>query len=430
MRILELTHPPAEMIDRALLYAHYGNLPKDYTRPCFTRDWPPENIPHLDDFVVWLFAGGCSPNVIRTVYLPMAGVVLGLSLKPFFLLNPIDDIEAALALIKAKKQGPEYTKVCKNAILKYRQFLFQFFLVTLQKKAVFNPRHLYGQGIPVWLLDQLEKYQRVRQKNWRPARLENSIRRFWLESLKVWRFMCETYMVTEIGDIQRSFLQDYVDKRLAAGCAVTTINAELINFRVVLLFLQDQGYSVPNSILRIPTLTPPDPLPRFLTDEQVRLLRNEMENRVTNAVEAHHLRDRILDRAAFYLLWQCGLRIGEVEDLHLEDLDLKNRKIMIRESKNLKDRVVFMTDTTIHRLKAYLEIRGPGTTDHVFLYRHRQVRKDFIRERIKAVGRIVGVRVYPHRLRHTAATQLLNAGCRITSIQKFLGHKELSTTMV
>jgi Phage integrase family len=42
----------------------------------------------------------------------------------------------------------------------------------------------------------------------------------------------------------------------------------------------------------------------------------------------------------------------------------------------------------------------------------------------------VGVKVYPHRLRHTAATQLLNAGCRVTSIQKFLGHKELSTTMV
>jgi hypothetical protein len=42
----------------------------------------------------------------------------------------------------------------------------------------------------------------------------------------------------------------------------------------------------------------------------------------------------------------------------------------------------------------------------------------------------VGVKIYPHRLRHTAATQLLNAGCRVTSIQKFLGHKELSTTMI
>ncbi len=44
-------------------------------------------------------------------------------------------------------------------------------------------------------------------------------------------------------------------------------------------------------------------------------------------------------------------------------------------------------------------------------------------------GRGSGVHVYPHRLRHTCATQLLNAGCRITSIQKFLGHKRLNTTL-
>ena len=42
----------------------------------------------------------------------------------------------------------------------------------------------------------------------------------------------------------------------------------------------------------------------------------------------------------------------------------------------------------------------------------------------------MGVKVYPHRLRHTCATQLLNAGCRITSIQRFLGHKRLNTTMI
>lgn len=56
--------------------------------------------------------------------------------------------------------------------------------------------------------------------------------------------------------------------------------------------------------------------------------------------------------------------------------------------------------------------------------------KDLVCGQLKIAGDAVGVHVYPHRLRHTAATQLLNAGCRITSIQKFLGHKELSTTMV
>jgi integrase/recombinase XerD len=50
--------------------------------------------------------------------------------------------------------------------------------------------------------------------------------------------------------------------------------------------------------------------------------------------------------------------------------------------------------------------------------------------RIRAAGDRVGVHAYPHRLRHTCATQLLNAGCRITSIQAFLGHKKLNTTLI
>jgi len=53
-----------------------------------------------------------------------------------------------------------------------------------------------------------------------------------------------------------------------------------------------------------------------------------------------------------------------------------------------------------------------------------------IRARIQVAGEAVGAKVYPHRLRHTCATQLLNAGCRITSIQRFLGHKKLNTTMI
>ncbi len=75
-------------------------------------------------------------------------------------------------------------------------------------------------------------------------------------------------------------------------------------------------------------------------------------------------------------------------------------------------------------------MRGPGPTDHVFLYRNQALSKDLIHGRLKAAGQRMGVPVHAHRLRHTCATQLLNAGCPVTSIQKFLGHKKLNTTMV
>jgi integrase len=170
-------------------------------------------------------------------------------------------------------------------------------------------------------------------------------------------------------------------------------------------------------------------LPKFLTDEQVRLLRDEFEQCVAEERAYRHHRDALLDRAAFYLMWQSALRLSEVEELRLEDLDLAGRKLIVRQSKGMKDRAVLMTDTTMRAIQEYLVVRGPGPTDHVFLYRNQPVCKDLLRSRITAAGKRVGVKVNPHRLRHTAATQLLNAGCRVTSIQKLLGHKSLNTTM-
>ena len=64
-------------------------------------------------------------------------------------------------------------------------------------------------------------------------------------------------------------------------------------------------------------------------------------------------------------------------------------------------------------------------TDHLFLYRNELLCKDLVRNRVQAAGERAGVKVYPHRLGRTCATQLLNAGCRVTSIQKLLGHRRL-----
>jgi integrase len=122
--------------------------------------------------------------------------------------------------------------------------------------------------------------------------------------------------------------------------------------------------------------------------------------------------------------------LGEVEELRLEDLDLPGRKVSVRNGKGLKDRTVFLTDATVLALSVYLEVRGVGPTDHVFLYRNEALKKDLAHARIRDAGKRVGVKVSAHRLRHTTATQLLNAGCPVTSIQKLLGHKKLNTTMV
>src|ERR1700690_3792242 len=170
--------------------------------------------------------------------------------------------------------------------------------------------------------------------------------------------------------------------------------------------------------------------PKHLTDEQVQKLCKEMERAVGEAKLPSYRRIALMDRAAFTLMWQGGLRISEGEDLRLEDLNLGQKCLSVRDGKNRKDRTIYLAPTAIHALHEYLAVRGQGSSDHVFLYRNQAVKKDLIRSRLKDAGRRVGVKVNPHRLRHTCATQLLNAGCPVTSIQRLLGHKKISSTMI
>jgi integrase/recombinase XerD len=67
--------------------------------------------------------------------------------------------------------------------------------------------------------------------------------------------------------------------------------------------------------------------------------------------------------------------------------------------------------------------------EYVFVSNGFPMKKDFLCKQLQRIGEQVDVHVVPHRLRHTFATQLLNAGCKVTSIQKLLGHTNLDTTM-
>jgi site-specific recombinase XerD len=359
----------------------------------------------------------------------MAGNALGLNLKPHPEIDLDLDLERGLDYVRAKGMSGEWINMCRNALEKFRRFLRQ---ERRQPKAVLQVPDLtrYQTGLPDWLVEQLQRYQHLRQRNWRPARVNELTRRFWSGHVRLWSWLVECCAVDQLADVRRQHILDYVDHRLASGYSASGINNDLRCLYGFLHFLQDQGFEIPQVLFRLPSLKQPDSLPKFLTDEQVCLLRDEVETRVARAGNSARRRDALLNRAAFYLLWQGGLRLGELEELQLENLDLAGCRLTVRKGKGLNDRSVYLTDRAVCCLKAYLSVRGLGSTDHVFLYRNEPLKKDLVRDRLRAVGQRIGVNVYPHRLRHTCATQLLNAGCRVTSIQKFLGHQRLNSTMI
>ncbi len=423
------TQTVADRYDQALRLARDSRLPRDYPAPRPTADWSRENITLLEQYRDWLVGGGLSRDVIDKLDLPMAGHTLGLNLKPFSQLDLDADLNRALGYLKAKRLSAEWTDMNRNALAKFRQFLQQqrgHVEVTLRP---IQPAR-YTAGLPTWLVEQLERYHHLMQPHWRPARTNQRSLRFWSGHTALWRWVCGCHVITGPLDVKRQDLLDYIDHGLVVGYAASTINNHLRSFHAFLLYLQEQDFRIPQALLRIPFLKEPDRLPRFLTDEQVRRLREDFEQRVTQARFPAQRRDALLDRAAFYLMWHGGLRAGEVEELHIEDLDLPHRKLMVRQGKGRKDRAIYLTDTAVQALQDYLTVRGQGADDHVLLYRHRPVCKDLLHSRIKAAGARVGVKVTPHQLRHTCATQLLNAGCKITSIQQLLGHRSIDSTLI
>lgn len=377
-----------------------------------------------------MMEGGLSYDCINQVYIPVAGHVLGLNIKPHSQLDLEKDLARAIDFLEAKNLSDVWIKNARHSLNRFRHFLqLERGIIQVSFDEEVNLDH-YHTGLPSWLVEQLTRYQHIRQVNWRPARLNDQIKRFWCSHTHLWRWILDHYPVDKVTDIKRQYVFDYIDHRLAAGYAPSGINQNLRSFHAFLCFLREQDFLVPEALLRIRGLKEPDGLPRFLIDEQVNRLRVDLEERVRRARTPSKIRDSLIDRAAFYLLWQGGMRLGEVEELRLEDLDLSNQRLTVRHGKGQKDRTVYLTSVATSAIRDYLSVRGSVRTNHVFAYRTRPLCKDFIRGRIKEAGRRVGVKVTPHRLRHTYATQLVNAGCRITSIQQLLGHQHINTTLV
>jgi len=132
----------------------------------------------------------------------------------------------------------------------------------------------------------------------------------------------------------------------------------------------------------------------------------------------------------FCLLWHCGLRISEVCSLLVNDVDIEARKLFIRNSKERKDRMVYMSNTTVIALQQHLAIRPNQYAVHLFPTQRGIMTPRSLQRRLVHYGQQCNVPVTAHRLRHTFASQMLTAGMPVTSLQRYLGHKHLDTTML
>ena len=274
----------SEMYDHYLRYAKDKHLPEEQ-RPSPTACWPKGHIEALARYRTWLLSGGTSPNTTQMIYLKGAGHVLGLNLKPVDQINLESDFERAKNYIQSKNCSKEWTKLNELAILKFRKFLMHERGMVENKVTVYDPL-VHTEGLPEWLVTALMEYQSTQQIQWRVARLQESIRTYWVTHLCIWRFLVENYQIESVTSLNRKMLYAFVNERLTLGSSPKGVNYYLRVLHGFLGFLEDQGMEIPLSVMRFPNLKEPEPLPKFLTDEQVMQVKNVFEKRVLEAKKA------------------------------------------------------------------------------------------------------------------------------------------------
>jgi integrase/recombinase XerD len=142
-------------------------------------------------------------------------------------------------------------------------------------------------------------------------------------------------------------------------------------------------------------------------------------------------------KAIISLLYGCGLRVSELVGIKMSDCDFNTKFIKVL-GKNRKERIIPLSDKILSIIKMYIEkerrfFKYASTSEYLFLSKKKdKITRVQVFNLLKKLQYIAGIEknIYPHLLRHSFATKLLENGVSLRVIQELLGHSKLSTTTV
>jgi site-specific recombinase XerD len=268
-------------------------------------------------------------------------------------------------------------------------------------------------------------YVQRRYLTWSPRNRRQRALGILNELRLLWTWFLAHRPFSQPGELSLQDLWAYQSDQQAKGYTAGTINRRMDFLLGIARELAEREQPVDNSVFRIRYLRRPQSLPRHLSEAD------------SQRLEAYLIRETQqptarLRNACILLLLHSGLRSGECVAVRCQDLDLPGQRLIIRQGKGQRDRLVYLSQTTCQAIQAYLQGSHPNPSDPLWLYPNgKPMSQYWLTEQVSAAGKAVGIEnLYPHRLRHTCATRLLNAGMDITRIQKLLGHEMISTTMI
>lgn len=159
--------------------------------------------------------------------------------------------------------------------------------------------------------------------------------------------------------------------------------------------------------------------------KKVEILTEEEINLVYQTTESPR------DRVIISLLYDLGLRVGELLNLKISEIDFKKKRVFISQTKTKKQREIPLVKSTEKSIKNYLQNREKET-DYLLQGKRGKISQDVIRNTLKRLEKKskINKRLYPHLFRHSIATHLLNKGLEIEQVSLFLGHSSIESTQI
>jgi site-specific recombinase XerD len=259
-------------------------------------------------------------------------------------------------------------------------------------------------------MESIDRYRRyLKRRNFSSHTVKNYLNI--LGQFTVWLTM-------PLHETTRKEIDSYIDHLMGRKLSPKTITCHLQTIRLFFAYLiDDEGMRIPNPISKV-SIRLPKPLPRHVQDDQVRTFLAIITDP--------------RDRAMVLLMLRCGLRVEELSHLTLDAVELSRNRIFVVSGKGKKDRVVYLSNDARSALEAYLKVRS-SKARRIFLVQKgpltgAPLSVRGIQKRIEYYARESRIKVSCHSLRHTMATQLLNADADLATIQDLLGHTHITTT--
>ena len=218
--------------------------------------------------------------------------------------------------------------------------------------------------------------------------------------------------------LTREEFSAFIEHEQDRGLKPTTVSTRLRGLIAFFRFLIEREVIHPNVLRHRMRIKIPDSLPRAIDPEDIKQLLSVIK--------------KPRDRAMILVLLRTGMRIGELLNTTLKDLNFKEKRIEIFEAqKNWVGRVVYISDDAVAALKKWLTFRKPNGPYLFYGRRRRPLCYEAARELFSKYLDKAGLshKGYTlHCLRHTFASELLNASMRLECLQLLLGHKSIEMT--